>query len=250
VARASFVLTVAESKRLIAKAVAALPCVKRALEQGMVAICKGTTNGYVAEEILGRPIEKTKYITGTTQPAKGAPPLPEERLPDIVLRNGQPVDGLSVVQAIAQMRPGDVLIKGANALSPDRKLAGVLIGHPEGGTVGATLGHTYGRGIFRVFPVGLEKIVSADIVEIAQTLAGSAEELDETPALWPVEGIIVTEIEALEQLCGVRATQIAAGGIAGAEGAVRLLVEGERERVAAALALVREIHGEPPWAES
>ena len=49
-------LTVAESKRLIAKGVAAHPAVRQALENGLVAIAKGTTNGYVAEEILGQQI--------------------------------------------------------------------------------------------------------------------------------------------------------------------------------------------------
>ena len=44
------ILTVAESKRLIAKAVAQMPIVKNALENGMVIVIKGTTNAYVAEE--------------------------------------------------------------------------------------------------------------------------------------------------------------------------------------------------------
>ena len=42
-----FVLTVAESKRLIAKGVAALPQVQRAMKEGIVAVAPGTTNGYV-----------------------------------------------------------------------------------------------------------------------------------------------------------------------------------------------------------
>lgn len=42
-----FVLTVSESKRLIAKGVAALPEVKRAMEEGMVVVATGTTNAYV-----------------------------------------------------------------------------------------------------------------------------------------------------------------------------------------------------------
>ena len=46
-------LTVSESKRLIAKGIAQHPAVKAALENGIVAVAKGTTNAYVAEELLG-----------------------------------------------------------------------------------------------------------------------------------------------------------------------------------------------------
>ena len=58
------VLTVAESKRLIAKAVAQMPIVKNALANGMVIIIKGTTNAYVAEEITGKKIEHAEFVTG------------------------------------------------------------------------------------------------------------------------------------------------------------------------------------------
>ena len=47
------VLTVAESKRLIAKGVAGHPDVLTALSRGIVVVCKGTTNAYVVEELLG-----------------------------------------------------------------------------------------------------------------------------------------------------------------------------------------------------
>ena len=47
-----FTLTPAAGKRLIAKAVVAHPVVQTALKSGTVAIIAGTTNGYVAEEIL------------------------------------------------------------------------------------------------------------------------------------------------------------------------------------------------------
>ena len=47
-----FYLTPAAGKRLIAKGVTALPAVRAALLQGTVVIVAGTTNGYVAEEVL------------------------------------------------------------------------------------------------------------------------------------------------------------------------------------------------------
>ena len=49
-----FLITPAAGKRLIARAVAEHPLVVRALKSGTVAIIAGTTNGYIAEEVLSR----------------------------------------------------------------------------------------------------------------------------------------------------------------------------------------------------
>ena len=62
-------------------------------------------------------------------------------------------------------------------------------------------------------------------------------------------GHIVTEIEAVEILTGLTPTQVAAGGIGGAEGSCRLLFRGPQHQVQAALELVRSIHGEPAFVE-
>jgi hypothetical protein len=47
-----FIITPAAGKRLIAKALIKHPAVKSALKNGTLVIVAGTTNGYVAEEIL------------------------------------------------------------------------------------------------------------------------------------------------------------------------------------------------------
>jgi len=249
---AAFSLTVSASKRLIAKGVAQLPCIRRALERGTIAIAKGTTNGYVVEEILGRSIDKTQYITGTTQPRVRPKAMSDERLPDVILRDGVELEGVSVVEIAGELREGDVLVKGANALSADRKTAGVLIGDPHGGTVGATLGQTYGSFVTRVIPAGLEKVISGDVMGAARALDdadGAQARWGNTPSLWPVHGTIVTEIEALELLAGVTVTQIGAGGINGAEGAVWLLADGADDEVERARQLIDSISGEPPFVE-
>lgn len=51
--KAAFILVPSESRRLIAKGVAAMKEIKDAEEKGYTIICGGTTNGYVAQEILG-----------------------------------------------------------------------------------------------------------------------------------------------------------------------------------------------------
>jgi len=44
----------------------------------------------------------------------------------------------------------------------------------------------------------------------------------------------------------VDATLVASGGIAGAEGAVRLLIEGTEEQVEKAKSIIQAVKGEPP----
>ena len=62
------VLTVSESKRLIAKGVAIMPEVRKATKEGMVVVATGTTNSYVLEELWGKKIDKRRYKIGITAP--------------------------------------------------------------------------------------------------------------------------------------------------------------------------------------
>ncbi len=54
-------------------------------------------------------------------------------------------------------------------------------------------------------------------------------------------------IEALALLCDVQARHVGSGGIFGAEGAVRLLLQGAPEKIEAALRLIRELQAEPAF---
>lgn len=240
------VLTVAESKRLIARGVAALPEVKNAMKEGIVVIATGTTNSYILEELLGKDIDKRRYRSGITTPRE-PDRLTEphgEPIRDIVFRNGKIVEELDRYNAVDHMGRGDIYIKGANALDYIGQIAGVLIGSPTGGTVGAVLGQIIGKKIHFVIPIGLEKLVFEDLNELHRI---TTDEDYEGPSLWPIVGTIITEIEALKILTGVDATLYAAGGIAGAEGSVRLLLIGKNEDVEASLELVESIKGEPRY---
>jgi len=240
------VLTVAESKRLIAKGVAALPEVAKAMEEGMVVVATGTTNAYVLEELWGKEFDKRRYRSGITTPKK--PEKHEkpqgESIPDVVFKKSEVDPTLDRYNAVEQMGKGDVYLKGANAVDYVGGIAGVLIGSPTGGTVGAVLGNIIGKKIHLVIPIGLEKLVYNDINELSWL---AAQEDSEGPSLWPLAGTIVTEIEALEILTHVDAYLYSAGGIAGAEGSVRLLLDGTEEEVEAALALVESVKGEPRY---
>ena len=56
-----------------------------------------------------------------------------------------------------------------------------------------------------------------------------------------------TELDAIAQLTGARATLVGAGGVAGAKGGVWLAIEGAPESLVQAEALMREIIVEPAF---
>lgn len=249
--QAQIILTVSESKRLIAKAVAQMPQVKRALQSGLLIIAKGTTNTYVAEEITGKNLRPGSYVYGRVFPEKGGQQFGNDvsPIPEIILKNGKIADSLTYAEAVKQLQPGDVVIKGANALDYAHKTAGVMIGAGDGGSTGKFMPYLVAKKAHLIIPVGLEKLVAGDVLEIAHQMCQPMKSLNTIPAMFLLTGEIVTEIEALKILAQVDAFQAGAGGIGGAEGAVRLVVRGTGENVQRALALVAEIQGEPPFVE-
>lgn len=249
--QAQVILTVSESKRLIAKAVAQMPKVQAALKEGMVIIARGTTNTYVAEEIIGRKIEHGAFVSGRVFPEKGSkgfrPDITSSS--EIILKNGRIAEGLSYADAVKELKPADVMIKGANALDYRNKTAGVMIGASHGGTTGKFMPYLVGQKTYLVIPVGLEKLVAGDVLEIAIKMREPIESLNRIPSMFFLTGDIVTEIEALKILANVSVFQAGSGGIGGAEGAVRLVMRGSKENVKKALKIVEGIQGEPPFVE-
>jgi len=244
--RTDLVLTVAQSKRLIAKGVAAYAPVTDALADGTVAIAKGGTNAYIVEEILGESIQRRRYVTGQVLPrgiSRADAGLANE-LDDLVLVKGERRTGVSATEALADMKQGDVFLKGANALNYGTGVAGLLVGHPTGGTLGEAIGTLVARRIRLLVPVGLEKEIAADIVEVSQQLLNEG---GGGPSLWPMHGDVFTEIEALFVLCGVDAMPVGAGGVAGAEGAQWIACLGDDEQIAAVKALAEQLKAEPPF---
>jgi hypothetical protein len=248
--QAQVILTVAESKRLIAMAVAQMPIVKDALRSGMVIITKGTTNTYVAEEILEKKIPHGAFLLGKVYPAKGGERLqPAESIGEIILSGGKHQHDLSLAEAAKKLKPGDVVIKGANALDYKNKTAGVVIYSSTAGTTGKVMPYVVARKAHLIIPVGLEKQIAGEAAEVANKMREPFEGLNKVPSMFLLTGRIVTEIEAFEILAGVTAFQAGAGGIGGAEGSVRLVVRGPRARVEKALKITAQIQGEPPFVE-
>ena len=254
------ILTVAESKRLIAKAVAQMPIVKNALTHGMVIVIKGTTNAYVAEEITGQKVDHAAFVTGRIEPEKATQRLSAAKpVNHLILEKGKVVD-IPLADAVKRLKAGDVVMKGANALDYRNKMAAINILDPSGGTTGTTMPYIIARKVHLVIPVGLEKLVAEDLVDTTLKMREPLESLDfpaargsspfpgsTIPSMWLVTGEIVTELEAIRILTGATAFQSSAGGVSGAEGGIWLVFRGTREQVSNALKLVQSIQGEPPY---
>ena len=244
--RAIVVLTASESKRLIARAVARLPEVQEALKRGRLIIGNGTTNAFVAEELLGRPVSKWRYAAGMIAEGRLAVTEGSTRLQPIALKEGKAFSG-SWVELLREFEAADVFIKGGNAVDPEGNV-GVLLASEVGGTVGQMFGIVAARGAHLIAPVGLEKLVP-DVIEAARHCGISAtDSTDGLPCGMAVlpNARVVTELEACEVLFGVEAWHIASGGVAGSEGAVTIAVEGPGEAVQEAFAFAGSIAGESP----
>jgi hypothetical protein len=248
-----FLITPAAGKRLIAKALAKYPAITESLESRTVAIIAGTTNGYVAEEILSNigqmyGFSRKRFFRGVVLPP-GGPVTSTGRVKDesgfpgdVVIKEGIWQKGKTIFDVVDDLKEGDVILKGANALNLPRRQAGIYIGDPFGGTIGAAIQAVVGRRVRLILPVGIEKRVYSDLNDLATRLNVPGVQ---GPRLLPVPGEIFTEIEAISFLTGAKAEQVAGGGVSGAEGSVWLAVSGENEQIKSAEKLLNSIAREP-----
>jgi hypothetical protein len=238
------ILTPAMGKRFIGLALVKHPDVQRVLAKGTLVIVAGSTNGYVAEEILRSlgqiGFDRTGFRRGVTV-AHGSKTARAEFPGDVVITDGVWLKGKTIDGVADTLKPGDMIMKGANAFDPQGQPA-VLIGNEKGGTILVSLTAVVGRRVQLLMPVGLEKRVSESVHELAlrcNTVDSSG------PRLLPVPGRIFTELDAITVLTGAQACLLAAGGIHGAEGAVYLGLSGDDSQVQAALDVVTRIQDEP-----
>ena len=108
----------------------------------------------------------------------------------------------------------------------------------EGGTIGRAIAASRRKGFSLVFPVGLEKLVPNNLEEAAKEAIKTRYDyaMGVNCGLLPCkEGTVITEPKAVEILSGATAIPIAAGGLDGAEGAITMVIKGEKEQVARAM---------------
>lgn len=251
-ANALVTLTPEESKRLVAKAIANLDEVKTARKHGIIGFAMCTTAGFVAEEVLGKPFDLRNYSCGFVHNNGMCLTHPNQNTRELVMVRGDPrwlpwpTEDISTI--IDQMGASDIIIKSGNILGNDGK-SGVLVGCPNGGEIGKYLPYIYSSGIQLIVPMTLNKSLHVNIDEISRRMG--VKKLDKsrsygmTVGMIPLPGKVITEIEALEILCAVKAIAVSAGGYTPGAGAVSILIEGDKPNVEEAWELVYALKREP-----
>ena len=244
----TFALHPAASKRLIARAAATLPQVQNAYQNGKIFIGHGSTNAALLSELTGIQIDDlTPYVSGVVSNHVPCATDAATRKQPWCIEKGK-IIAADWLEFLDGFQAGDVFIKGANAVDPQGNV-GILIGNPTGGTIGKSYGTLMARGIEIIHPVGLEKLVPS--CREAQTNLG----MNHTGARIGLQlgyivlhnSTVITEIESIAQLFGLKARMIAAGGIGGMEGSVVLAVESdEPAHLEDLVRIVKELNQTPP----
>lgn len=268
--KAELVFTVTESKWLIAKCIAQMERVQKALKSGVIAMHPSTSAYYLYYELSGEyPDIKKVWITGMNVPhgmcgeantmlshkqkaENHDDPGVTKALSDAgtyshsyVLNKGVPETGWTINHLIEVMGPGDIYFKGPNGVDIQKRPL-VLIGSKDGnGTIGRMAAGARKKSFEIIAPAGLEKFLPFDLRESAKVV--NSGELDYTMGIrsraFSFECTVISEIEALESYADVKALPFAAGGINGAEGAALIVVEGEKSQVEKVIALAESVKG-------
>ena len=247
--KAVFTLKSAESRRLIAKGIVEMPEVKAAWEKAYVLLAGGTTNAYIAQELMGTDEYRPELCTVglSTNGVLCNTPVESRKFFPLVYKQGVPQEDMTLSDGLFDFHPETVVIKGANAIDPEGNV-GVITSGFDGGTVPTVIGPVTSNGLRWITPVGLEKLVPS-VKE--SCLAVGAKRIDismgaDFGMYHLATAIPFTEKEALKTLFGVETTLVAAGGIGGNQGAVTLAVDGDEEAVTACVEFIENvIKGEP-----
>jgi hypothetical protein len=251
--KAQVTLTPAEGKRLIAKAISCMDSVQKAYREGTLIIATSTTTAYVAEELMGKEINKGMFTAGVVTKEGASITKADGRYKHYVFEKGALKECTTpeLVPYLARMGPDDVMIKGANAIDPFGA-AGILLAGSGGGTIGTAWGHLIRNGAQLIIAAGLEKLVPGPLDGVAPMMG--TEVIDKAMGwkcgMMVVQGQIITEMEAMKLLFGVDVIPVAGGGIDGAEGCKIFLLGGPDENVELAYKVLSEIKGEPKLSTS
>ncbi|ATW27416.1 hypothetical protein [Candidatus Formimonas warabiya] len=255
--KAEIVLTPTESKKLICLGVQQLPSFKKNLSNGIIAIHPSSTTYFLTETmgfsptgtwLLGAIREKGLCVSWERQQAAklghqfGQP----ANFPFTwVLEDGKWItEQRKLIDILDRMGPGDIYIKGCNALDINRN-AGVLFANRAAGTIGVVNRLSRKRGFQILSLVGLEKLIPVPLTVAVRAAAFSSIDLSlgQKVGLLPLRGEVMTEDRALSLLTGAKVTPIAAGGLLGAQGATTMVLEGDKPVVEDALSVVQGVKG-------
>jgi len=240
--RAQISLTVPESKKIIAKGIAALPAVTKAFRSRRIFLKGGTTVSAVCEELTGKPM----LIAGRISPqgTKMAQDYSAGYHCALIDKgNLLAVDDI-LEQSLEDLHPDDVVVIGANIIDAFGNAAmmyGVALGGKPGRIISGLMSETKNV----IVAASLEKLVPGSITEIIANTGRLNVDLSMGMAvgLTPIIGRIITEKEAVPLLGDVTCMVIGKGGICGAEGATTMIVEGTEKEVKKLFQLIMSIKG-------
>jgi hypothetical protein len=254
---AQIILTPAESKKLISKAIAKLDIIRKAAIEGIVLLSPSSSTYFIVEEITGEKPKTNYWVCGAVTP-KGMciemAMVPQSSGPSDfskdrdwwIIENGKLSVEEQLSDLLGRMKPTDVFIKGVNALDPQGNV-GSLVGDPiKGGTWGWVLSAWRKKKFNLIYPVGLEKLIPIPIIQATKEGKQAQYEygMGMPAGLYPCPGgKTVTELDAIEILSGATAVPMAAGGLGGAEGAITLIIKGTRGQVKKAIDFVEQSKG-------
>jgi len=239
------VLTPSQSKRLIGMGVSSFGPVRERMESGIIVVTKGTTNRYVAEELLGIDLSRYPFAWGVVNSPKAR--RDKDDIGEIVIVDGEMTE-MDLSQATSSLSTGDIYIKGGNALDYRAGKVGILSTSPVGGTIGKAYAKVIGTRVRLILPIGLEKCISTPVDTASQMLGSPDIQATGLPTMYPVRGDIFTEIEALKEVLGeVQVHHVASGGISDYQGAVRLLVRGDDEAIGLLEKIEKRLSREPQY---
>ena len=239
-----FFLSVQAGKKLIVKGLMSLDEIRKAMMENTVVIISGTTNAELAIAMLEQlgdteGFDPRGFMRGVSLPAGVKRNV--EFTADVIIKEGKWIKGATIFDVVEDLKPGDIIFKGANAVHLPTREAAVLCGSPVLGTLGASLIPVIGKGVRMINPVGLEKRVELPILDLVRL----CNQEGKGPRLCAAPGEVYTEIEALWDLYGVDAEILAAGGVGGGEGGIWFAAEGSEEQLAALAEGIREIEKAP-----
>jgi hypothetical protein len=240
--KAQVSLTVNEAKRIIAKGIAMLPEVKKALKSGKIFLKGGTTVSAVCEELTGKPL----LIAGRISP-QGTMMANNfsGKFHCALIENGQlrAVDEI-LEETAASLKAEDVAVFGANAIDVYGGTA-LMYGVALGGKPAKIISGIMSEISHIIVAVGLEKLIPGSVNDVI--LKTGRKDVDASlgmaVGLTPIVGRVMTEKEAIAMLGNVDCTVIGKGGISGAEGGTTMHIEGQKDDVQKILQTIQAIKG-------
>ncbi|MBF0132020.1 MAG: hypothetical protein HQL75_05480 [Magnetococcales bacterium] len=228
------VLRPGEARALVGQAVASLQQVQEKRHSGHMVIVGSSTARHVIHHLLKEDPGRDTFAVGQIRNARLGETPKDSRGPGPYLFDQGHITRGWPAPLLEKFGPGDIYLKGANAIDPQGNAA-ILLGSPTGGSIGVALSILYARGGSLIIPVTLEKLIPS--VPKAMGLLGQGvpqRVMGIAVGLIPImagSATIVTELQAMRILANVEATVVAAGGTDDCAGAAVIHFQGKEENV-------------------